>query len=458
MVVVAIGMVAVAALAFRDITRRSLWVDEGVTAFAVTGSTRNLWTWMKIEPHFALYELLLRGWTTVAGHGELALRLPSAMCVVATVPVLHAIARRLVDRRAAEVSVGVFAVHGFVLGYAQEARSYALMVLLSSLATLLLLRALDAPGRRDRWALWLVVLCLAALAHPFGALLAVAHAAILLLHRREVPWATVARLAAVPVVVVGLLVGRLVQLGTHRIEWIPTPSLHGVRIVARELTGTAHTASLVAYGAAIGVAVLAAARRPAGAVERRGVAIAACLAGLPLLTALLLSTVQPVFLSRYLLVAVPGLVLLVGAGVARLPARAGGVAMVVLAAVLVPQAFRPFRQAADHDFRGAIRIVAGDVAGDDLVVPGPGGRPAVLYYLRADLPAGRRPPVWNLDALERRQGALRVPCAHPVVWFVNHRFANPSFAVGPLLGPGYRLVEVRRVAGIRVERFDDVRC
>ena len=80
----------------------------------------------------------------VLGTGEIALRLPSALAGIATVPVAWAIGRELAGRRAAIVCAALVAVNPLFVWYSQEARAYELFVLMVGAGDAVL------PARRAR--------------------------------------------------------------------------------------------------------------------------------------------------------------------------------------------------------------------------------------------------------------------------------------------------------------------
>jgi mannosyltransferase len=87
-----------------------------------------------------LYYALAWLWTQAVGTGEAGLRSLSALAGVATVPVAYLIGVELRDRRAGIAAAALVAVNPMLLWYSQEARSYALLALLTALALLFFLR------------------------------------------------------------------------------------------------------------------------------------------------------------------------------------------------------------------------------------------------------------------------------------------------------------------------------
>ena len=85
-----------------------------------------------------LYYALAWVWTQVTGTGEFGLRSLSALAGVATVPVAYLLGAELRGRRAGLMAAALVAVNPMLLWYSQEARAYALLVLLcAALAALL---------------------------------------------------------------------------------------------------------------------------------------------------------------------------------------------------------------------------------------------------------------------------------------------------------------------------------
>jgi mannosyltransferase len=113
-----------------------------------------------------LYYALAWLWTQLTGTGEYGLRSLSALAGVATVPVAYLLGAELRDRRAGIAAAAFVAVNPMLLWYSQEARGYALLVLLTSLSLLYFLRALDRP--RGDLTLWGVFSGLAMATHYFA--------------------------------------------------------------------------------------------------------------------------------------------------------------------------------------------------------------------------------------------------------------------------------------------------
>lgn len=114
-----------------------------------------------------LYYALAWFWTQLTGTGEIGLRSLSALAGVATVPVAYLVGLELRGRRVGLMAAALVAVNPMLLWYSQEARAYALLVLLCTVSLLYCVRVLQRGGRRDA-VLWGVFSGLALATHYFA--------------------------------------------------------------------------------------------------------------------------------------------------------------------------------------------------------------------------------------------------------------------------------------------------
>jgi uncharacterized membrane protein len=130
---------------------QSLWYDEGVTWLLSQKPPGELiqWTAADIQPPF--YYLLIWETDALFGHSEWALRFPSVIFGVLTVPLIYMLARRLFPERspgslasAPFLAAALLAISPVMVYYAQEARMYTLLVFEAVLAGYLLLKILHS--------------------------------------------------------------------------------------------------------------------------------------------------------------------------------------------------------------------------------------------------------------------------------------------------------------------------
>ncbi len=365
----------------------SFWFDEAFSVQAAGQGLRHLLNVSQgAEANMILYNLLLRGWLEL-GSSEIWVRLLSAACMLGAVAVTWLLARRLFDTRVATVSAGLLAANAMVVRYAQEARSYALLLLLVVVATYLLVRALER-GERRWWAAYLVVGGLIAYAQVIGALVLLAHAAAILLHPRRPPLrelVTGASLLAVAVAPIALVIGSSAAGGPTWIGPVALGSLGQTAVaLAGGLAGPAGQPTWLlapAYGLLI---VLGATRvRTLRAwPERWAIWLMLGWLILPPAVLVIVSVVKPILVARYLIVIVPPVSMLAAAGLVRLrrPVLVGlGAAAVVMLALLGDSAY--YADPGKPDWRGATEYIADHGSAHDrwLIYESWAWRPVVLY-------------------------------------------------------------------------------
>jgi mannosyltransferase len=175
---VLIAITALAAILRLLFLNKSLWLDEGASVAIARGiagdNPSGTWTsfanllWSR-ELNMAVYYVLLRLWLHV-GTSETFIRLLSVLPGVATVPVVYGIGKRLFSTKAGLTAALLLSVHGAHLGYSQEARGYALVVLLCSVSYLAFVNAVERPAKRY-WLLYIVVAVLAIYTHFYAVLM-----------------------------------------------------------------------------------------------------------------------------------------------------------------------------------------------------------------------------------------------------------------------------------------------
>ncbi|MEI2688548.1 MAG: glycosyltransferase family 39 protein [Anaerolineae bacterium] len=146
------------ALRVHDLGSQSLWYDEAVTAQVAQQGLPELARWTADDIQPPLYYAITAGWVQLAGLSEWALRFPSAVYGVLMVALAWALGRRLFGRPAGELAALLAALHPLWIYYSQEARMYTLLTALGMAAGYALLRVLAArhgsvgyPKTRLRW-------------------------------------------------------------------------------------------------------------------------------------------------------------------------------------------------------------------------------------------------------------------------------------------------------------------
>jgi mannosyltransferase len=259
-VAVALTLLA-AVIRLPTLAQQSFWLDEGYTERLVRMSlTGMLHTIPRTESTPPLYYALAWVWTRVFGYSGLGLRSLSAVAGIATIPVAWAIARRLSGPRAAGIAGLLLTVSPLMVWFSQEARSYALATLLSTISVLCVVGW--QQERRRGWLIgWAVSAALGLATHYFVAFVVAPELALLWWRAPRTDRRLAATSALVLAAAVALVPLALAQRGTGHADYIAQGSL-GTRVLQvpkQLLLGYASPAQLV-------TAVLAAASLLAGAV------------------------------------------------------------------------------------------------------------------------------------------------------------------------------------------------
>ena len=280
-----------------------------------------------------LYYLLAWAWSHISGVQEVGLRSLSALFGTATVPVAYFGGRELIGRRAGIAIAAIVAVEPMLVWYSQDARAYALLVLLSTVALLFFLRARRTSGARDL-GMWALFSSLALASHWFAFFPMAIEAVWLLVAARplrRVVW-SVAAIAAVGLALAPIA---LHQAAGKNNDWIASFGMTG-RLRDTGIAYFAGEAGLLKHALipmALFVLAVGLLLARGGAREKRGATVALTIGGGGLLLALAFAlTSQDFILPRNLLPELIPLALVGAAGIAA--PRAGWLGMGVGAALV----------------------------------------------------------------------------------------------------------------------------
>jgi hypothetical protein len=338
----ALAILALSALAaflrFYRIGHQGFWFDEANTALLVHFSPgKMLGLIPQSESTPPLYYCIAWVWARIFGYGEAGLRSLSALAGVLTVPVAYGAGAKLISRRAGLVVAGLCACSPLLIWYSQEARSYALLVLLSGASLLTFAYALERPSARTS-AAWVIASAFALATHYYALLTVVPEALwLLFVHRRS-------RAVHVAVGLVGLCGLALIPLaisqnGTGNAGWIAriglAPRLR--QIVPQFLVGfqAPDYGVLLRVAEAIAVAGLVSLFARADALGRRGALVAGSIAvgGLVLNLLLIAGGTDDLITRNLLALWLPAALLVAGGVGARRAGPAGIAAAVTLCAI-----------------------------------------------------------------------------------------------------------------------------
>lgn len=327
---------------------QSLWYDEGVTADIARRGISELTRWTADDIQPPLYYYVVALWGRVAGWSEWSLRYPSVFFGVLTVPMLAMVTIALTRRRIAGLlAASLAAFHPLLLYFSQEARMYSMLTALGALLGYLVIQGEATTKRRALyWSIYVAVATAAVYTHYFAFFLLLALAVayftdqlFLLPRLRAVPPDADAdlpsTLARRPII--GFVIANLVVLLLY-IPWITVlftrltvdtsywqgqlKLVEALRHVAISFTSgetvleKEATRLLIPYGLLTLISAVALMVRRT--VQPRTILYALLWLLLPITAILLLASVTPKFNSRYVMISLPGLLLLWSAGLASL--------------------------------------------------------------------------------------------------------------------------------------------
>ena len=384
-----------ALLRFATLDVQSYWLDEVATANILGHGFGGMISAVASgESTPPLYYIVAWLWSKLFGTGEVGLRSLSALFGALTIPLAFVLGRELVGRRTGLVAAALVAFNPLLVWYSQEARSYALMVLLTGLSLLAMLRVLERPSAR-RLAAWATVSVAAIATHYFAGFLVGAEA-LWLLYRAAPRRQVTAAVLAVAAAAAALLPLALHQRSTGAARFISESSL--VRRIAEipkqfavGYQGPLETPTTIVAMLLLAYAVVRLAAAPSRA---RGRAVALAASGFATIAApLALALVGPDYLlSRNMLAAWLPLGLAASTGFASHHAPRRGVAAAGLLCALgllmvVAVDIEPRYQR--DDWRGAVRALGTSGQARAIIVTPPSGRIPLMFYLRD----GARPVV-----------------------------------------------------------------
>jgi mannosyltransferase len=383
------------ALGWREIGQREMWNDEYATQHAATLSWSDLFNLLDhLDRVLTLYYVLMHFWVSLAGDAPTTLRAPSVAAMACAAGFTALVGQRLFNSNAGLIAGLIFALIPAVSRYAQEARPYAFAVAGATLATLLLLVAIERPV----WGFWLAYATSIGLTAAFHliAVLVVAPHVLLVWYRyrksdRDVRlWKSIGALALIGAFVLPLAFAGSGQ--SAAIDWIKADKAAVVQLPEQLFGSYPTAAALAGLGLCAGLVMPFARRR------RLALALLAW-AILPPVFTYLTFPILHAFLYRYLLFTLPAWALLAAGGIyatVRLISRRSWpqllVAMAVVPALILltlpgQYSVRERLVPGEPDYPAAVRTIAAGLRPDDGIAFAGNVRPprmGIEYEMRDD--------------------------------------------------------------------------
>lgn len=172
--IIACGVSVFAFICFFSISKSSIWFDEAFGAYLIRFDFIEIAKYTGADVHPPFYYWLLKLWSMAFGSGELALRSFSVVLGGMAVSASYILVNKLFGKKSARYSLALLILSPMIIRYAQEARMYMLVALISILATIMLIRATES-GRRQDYIVYGILVGLGMLTHYFSAIVWIAH-------------------------------------------------------------------------------------------------------------------------------------------------------------------------------------------------------------------------------------------------------------------------------------------
>ena len=478
-------------LRMHALTAKSFWLDEGISIdIARLPWPRFLHVMWSGEANMALYYLVLRFWL-IFGSSEGFVRGLSVLFSVATVPVVFFLGARLFSRRVGLLAALLLAINAYHIRYAQETRSYAMVVFFAVLATWLLAKNLQEPSSAH-WGIYAAVCAMAAYSHFYAVLLVPAQAISLLSWRRdEIPWRKlVGSFLAFGVMIVPIAVFvsaiYVLKTGAPPNLWFTPLQPDSLLLLGIDFSGVYGRLLLSLHVLAMGIAALGAARVRRGGEQTSdawGYTLLFSWLVAPVVMVVTVSLVKPLFVPRFLSFCLPALLLLVAVGISRLrPAVLSWGLFVAISICSIMADIRYYQydfEMRRQDWRAVTSYVFEHAQpGDSIFFYHSGGEAPFAYYSWKQNSASLRPKTLNEHWLKtgnsqdpfgpKPEDLVAVPgtdlrAAPPAgsrVWFVSMfldgswREADTGTAVGKWLSYGRQQVDAQEFTSLSVALFD----
>jgi mannosyltransferase len=449
-------MLVAAGLRLYDLGGPSFWFDEVLTVSLssaplgeIAANVRNA------EQTPPLFHYVMHGWMGLFGLSEFAVRLPAALCGIASVWMTYKLGRHLMGRWEGLICALLMAISPFQVIYSQEARVYSALMLTALLSTYMFVKVLREGGLRNEMH-YVLATGLMYWVHLHSVFVVAAQQICwIYLHvARERP-ADVRRISPARWI---YLTGAALALF---IPWMPTVWywIHGVSqafwIGAMSPWLLPQSYAMYAGSAVMLIALLGLGSLGLMKMPRwQGVLLVGLLLipvivpyGISLLT-------RPLFIPRYAIASAIGLYLLAARGVIALPRPAWRIASVAALAGLSAYGMIGVRErlAPKPDVRGATRYVIGSSHPGDVLALNAGNANLTLRHYTRDEDLRPFHQAWEAGEIPP---ASIVP-ADKQMWILSLRGADwryPQEQRDHAPRQGWKLAETKSFNGALVERF-----
>lgn len=158
------------ALRLINITKSSVWHDEGFSIMLSKLNAVQIWQGSARDVHPPLYYELLHFWIKLFGQNVLSIRFLSLLASVFVVGLVFIIVKKIAGVRAATIALYLCAMAPILIRYSQEARMYGLLSLFMLLALYSVIKISQTPKPIYPYLLYIVAVVCGLYTHYFTVL------------------------------------------------------------------------------------------------------------------------------------------------------------------------------------------------------------------------------------------------------------------------------------------------
>ncbi len=366
------------------ILSQSLWRDEvDAVIFASVPLEELLSYFTRPGWNGPFYYLLLKGWLSLAGKGEFALRYFSLLFGVLSLPLTFRLAQKFLPQRSATTALLLSGFSPYLIWYSREGKMYGLWLSLTTLAFILHLKALERGGLK-RWALYLAILTLSFYTHFHTLFMVLGQLTLCLWPSYRKRWreSLLAHLTLILPLFPAIrwLITSLLSPNPTGFPYYPFPDMLGILFAgwSSGILSTLWPWSLIPAGVvALG-----------GLAERKSSPPLIAILMLPVLGLFIICLRKPIFTDRYLIFLAPFFYMLLSAGLEFYRVRGKLLELILLLSILLVDAEANWSQnrfPIKSDFRSAVALFKEySHEGDAVVFQIPYVRRVFDYYLAGE--------------------------------------------------------------------------
>lgn len=376
--VIALCTAGVIALSQLLLVHNSIRLDEAQSMWQTSHSLSGTLKVVAQDVHVPLYHLLLHFWQVVFGPSIEVARRMSLLFFILSIPVVYLLARRILSINWSLLVVVLYSFSPFTNWYANEARMYTLLLLMTTLSLYFFTKIIDSRGKKG-WLGYVITAVIGVYSHYFFLLNLLTQGIYYLFTRKRFAKGTFLKFAGLAALLIVELIPWFLYFKSQGSASNTSPNLQVpssidfVNVLSQFLFGFQNDALntiLVSPWPLLVIVALMFVKDGQKITPKVGLMLSATL--LPIIIAYVVSyTVTPLFVSRYMIACIPPL-LIAGVWFISHYRRflAVGISGLLLLA-LIGTSFHQYRSASTpvkEDYKAAAALISSQADSSDVVV------------------------------------------------------------------------------------------